>query len=135
MADWTRLRHAYGPADDVPNLLSEVSPDPDALVWDDGEFPAICPGCIGDLYVVIGDRGFFTASDDRVRNPDAGRKPILPRDGALPPAGAWMLDRASAADQREFCAWVRYLFGTSACPRCGRAFAVPEALSDGSSPS
>jgi hypothetical protein len=34
MTDWSRLRDAYGPADDVPRLLQQVDPNPDAEVWE-----------------------------------------------------------------------------------------------------
>ena len=35
MPDWSRLRHAYGAADNVPALLAALSPDPGAPVWND----------------------------------------------------------------------------------------------------
>lgn len=34
MTEWSQLRHAYGPADDVPGLLQQLDPDPDAEVWE-----------------------------------------------------------------------------------------------------
>lgn len=34
MTDWSQLRHAYGPADDVPRLLGQLDPNPDAEVWE-----------------------------------------------------------------------------------------------------
>ena len=34
MIDWGKLQHAYGPADDMPALLRQLSPDPKADVWD-----------------------------------------------------------------------------------------------------
>lgn len=33
MADWSELRHAYGPADDIPALLQRLDPNPGAEVW------------------------------------------------------------------------------------------------------
>ncbi|WP_157963913.1 hypothetical protein [Actinocorallia populi] len=33
MTDWTRLRHAYGRADDVPGMLDRLVPDEEAEVW------------------------------------------------------------------------------------------------------
>ncbi|MFC9092156.1 hypothetical protein [Streptomyces sp. NPDC057072] len=35
MTDWSSLHHAYGTAEDIPGLLSGVSPNPDAPQWDD----------------------------------------------------------------------------------------------------
>lgn len=33
--DWSGLRHAYGPAEDIPRLLEQLSPDENAKVWED----------------------------------------------------------------------------------------------------
>jgi hypothetical protein len=27
MTDWSQLRHAYGPTDDIPGLLAQAEPD------------------------------------------------------------------------------------------------------------
>src|SRR5574341_1296043 len=35
MTDWSRLRHAYGPAAELPELLGRLSPDPKDGAWDD----------------------------------------------------------------------------------------------------
>jgi len=35
MPNWKELRHAYGPAEDLPQILSALTPDPDAPAWDD----------------------------------------------------------------------------------------------------
>lgn len=33
MTDWKNLRHAYGPAEDLPKILKDLSPDREAPVW------------------------------------------------------------------------------------------------------
>lgn len=33
MMNWSKLEDAYGPADEIPRLLDELTPDPDAEVW------------------------------------------------------------------------------------------------------
>ena len=33
MTNWSRLNHAYGPADDLPAILDALSPDPEAPCW------------------------------------------------------------------------------------------------------
>ncbi len=33
MTDWSRLAHAYGSAEDIPDLLDQLVPDPGADVW------------------------------------------------------------------------------------------------------
>src|SRR5262245_57361628 len=35
MPQWTELRHAYGSAGDIPDLLRRLSPDAKAAVWDE----------------------------------------------------------------------------------------------------
>ncbi|MHA6758137.1 hypothetical protein [Streptacidiphilus sp. PAMC 29251] len=35
MTDWSQLRHAYGTAEDIPDLLDRVDPDPQAREWGD----------------------------------------------------------------------------------------------------
>lgn len=35
MTDWSQLRHAYGPADDIPGLLARVEPDMRSPLWTD----------------------------------------------------------------------------------------------------
>jgi len=33
--DWKKLRHAYGSAEDLPELLEELDPDPESFVWNE----------------------------------------------------------------------------------------------------
>jgi uncharacterized protein (UPF0212 family) len=35
MPNWKELRHAYGPAEDLPQILSALTPDPKARAWRD----------------------------------------------------------------------------------------------------
>jgi hypothetical protein len=35
MPEWHTLRHAYGAAEDVPELLDQLSPDGEAAIWDE----------------------------------------------------------------------------------------------------
>jgi hypothetical protein len=35
MTDWSRLRHAYGTAEDIPGLLDQAGPDLSSQAWDD----------------------------------------------------------------------------------------------------
>jgi hypothetical protein len=94
----------------------------------DGEFPGTCPGCGDDLYIVIGDQNLFITAEDWVRHPRTARTPIEPREGELPGAGAWMLERALAARQPETAEALRALFGTGTCPRCRHTFAIASTL-------
>jgi hypothetical protein len=92
-----------------------------------GEFHGMCPSCGADLYVVVGEKGFFVSADDWVSQP-ARRVAIEPQLDNVPPVGRWLRDQALAAQQPEIANWIRYVFGTSSCPRCGQPFAVPDAI-------
>lgn len=104
-----------------------------------GEFPGQCPHCGVELYLVIGEYGFFTTAEEWVQRPGsrpgmieprAGIKAtaIEPQIGLLPEVGQWLHDRAQAAQQVDVADWIRHLFGTSGCPSCGRAFEVQAAI-------
>ncbi|MFB6894662.1 hypothetical protein ACFCX4_35865 [Kitasatospora sp. NPDC056327] len=41
MTDWSQLSHAYGPADDIPDLLDRIASERDAELWND-LWSAIC---------------------------------------------------------------------------------------------
>jgi hypothetical protein len=239
MVEWEGLRHAYGPAVDIPDLLARLSPDPDAPVWDelwsrlchqgtvysasfaalpaldaaashwpptqraaalnlaagivasqdvagrreqfmrgldptvghleqlaletiaapglsriellyllqdvlafrgdplwgrrldglaDGEFPGVCPSCGADLYLVVGQSGFFTTVEDWVRQPKARRVAVQPSTGELPPVGSWLREQALRVGDTDLATWISHAFGTSRCPECGRSFALPDAI-------
>jgi len=103
-----------------------------------GEFPGACPSCDVDLYFVVGEYGIFTTAEEwvvRTGKPgpiivrtDITRVPIVPKDGALPEVGQWLYERAQAAGQDDVARWIRCLFGTSECPKCGGAFEVVNAI-------
>jgi hypothetical protein len=256
MTDWTALEHAYGNAADVPALLDQLSPDPEASVWEElwsrlchqgtvysasfaalpaladaaeqwkpaeraqvialaaailastdvngccdnslravegvvprlqrlcreslaatglsthefiyllqaarsfegdqfwgkeldhmasGEFPGTCPHCRGELYLVIGEYGFFTTAEEWVMRsatprtepstievrPGINRMPIEPNGGILPEVGRQLYEHAQAVGQHDVADWIRHLFGTSVCPSCGHPFAVQDAIACG----
>ncbi len=35
MTDWAKLEHAYGSAEDIPEILARLSPDPDSRAMDE----------------------------------------------------------------------------------------------------
>ncbi len=93
-----------------------------------GEFAGACPHCAEDLYLVIGEYGFFVAADEWVNRPETLRRPIESARGELPVVGRWLRDQAQAAGQVEVAEWTRYIFGLGSCPRCGKPFSVPDAI-------
>jgi hypothetical protein len=92
-----------------------------------GEFPASCPGCTGELFIVIGQYGFFTAaSQDWIHSRTIKRIPIRRNDRALPGVGARLHQYAKSYGQDELADWFTYLFGASSCPSCKSEFQVHE---------
>jgi hypothetical protein len=244
MTDWAKLKHAYGPATDIPSLLEQLSPDPKADVWDElwgrichqgsvysasfpvlpyladaaeewpkaarimplalaaaiviggsavdspdepkgagfavtierlrriafdsfpavglaredviyllqstlalcgdtlwgenldrlasGEFEGECPSCNSNLFLVIGEYGFFAAaSAEWVNKPQVPLRPIEPAEpAALTSAGTarWLHDRAVDGGHPDLAFWICHVFGTATCPVCDSRFVVSEAI-------
>lgn len=108
---------------------------------DSGEFPGECPHCGVDLYLVIGESGFFTTAEEWIQRrasphvgdpimirEDVKRSLIEPNNGVLPEDGQWLYEHAQAAQQDEVARWIRHVFGTSVCPKCGHNFPVKVAI-------
>lgn len=95
----------------------------------DGEFPALCPACQKDLYVVVGQYGFFVAAGDWVRSPQTSRTAIRPLGTEkLTGVGNWLHSVCDQSGDAELAGWILYLFGFSSCPECRHPFAVADAL-------
>src|SRR4029077_2577822 len=106
-----------------------------------GEFSGTCPHCGVELFVVIGEYGFFTTAEEWVQRaankrgavvprPGIKRTTIEPRTGELPEVGRWLFERARATQQNEVAHWIRCVFGTTACPSCGGTFEVQDAIAE-----
>jgi hypothetical protein len=104
-----------------------------------GEFPGQCPHCGVNLYLVIGEHGFFTTAEEWVQRaggksgkiavrPGITVSAIEPNSVVLPQVAQWMYEHAQAAQQVEVADWIRHLFGRSICPSCGRSFDVQDAI-------
>ncbi|SDR40348.1 hypothetical protein SAMN05519103_02710 [Rhizobiales bacterium GAS113] len=99
----------------------------------DGEFPGTCPDCDHDLHLVIGAHGFFTTTQEWVRPRDANsrRNPISAAgEHDLSGSAAWLHSTATKCGQRQIALWIRYVFGTAACPACNEPFQVAEAIAN-----
>ncbi|MER7766962.1 hypothetical protein [Kitasatospora sp. NPDC096140] len=107
----------------------------EGLAWGLGseEYVVSCPDCETDLFIVFGERGFFSSSEDHALA-DGGIATIETR--ALrpsPPAdldgiGRRLHDLALAEGQPEVAHALTYVFGHAACPDCGCDFAVAEQI-------
>ena len=84
----------------------------------------------------------FTTAEEWIQRPASEPGRIQPRTGVhgtaikphigpLPEAGRWLRERAERAGQDEVADWIRYLFGTTVCPSCGRGFDVHDAITKG----
>jgi hypothetical protein len=97
----------------------------------DGEFPAPCHACRKGLYLVVGKHGFFVTSNDWVRQPAIVRTDIKPLEAdTLTGVGEWLHSVSIRSNDSELSDWIRYLFGTSKCPECGKPFNLPDAIAE-----
>ena len=100
----------------------------------DGEFPGQCPACRHDLYLVIGDLGFFITAQDWVgaKNKGAAKNAILPTaEQDLAGSGAWLHSKALTYRQPAVAFRIRHLFGTGTCPACQQKFSLADAIALG----
>jgi hypothetical protein len=106
-----------------------------------GEFSGTCPYCGVDLFLVIGQYGFFTTAEEWVQpaggkpgavvpRPGIKRTPIEPKVDELPEVGRWLFERARGAQQEEVAHWIKCVFGTTVCPSCGGTFEVQDAIAE-----
>ena len=97
----------------------------------DGEFPASCPACGKDLYLVVGKRGIFVTSSDWVVDPRVAKAEIKPLEAdTLPVVGKWLYTVSTQSKDSALSDWIRYLFGASKCPECDKPFSLPDAIAE-----
>ena len=95
----------------------------------DGEFPASCTACRKELYLVIGQHGLFVTSADWVRESSVSKTEIKPLEAnSLTGVGKWLYTVSMQSNDSDLSNWVRYLFGSSKCPDCGKLFHLPDAI-------
>ncbi|MER5492268.1 hypothetical protein [Streptomyces sp. NPDC002490] len=90
------------------------------------EYEVSCPACGADLFVVIGDRGFFTTSEDYALSDEdvesVPLRPAAPRN--LDGVGRRLHDLALADGRREVAHALAHVFGDATCPDCAADFPV-----------
>ncbi|MEW2619102.1 hypothetical protein [Streptomyces sp. NPDC048106] len=93
----------------------------------DEEYELECPdpdGC-ASLWVVLGERGFFSAAEDHALTDDAGTFPLHPADPrALDGLGRRLHDLALADGHEDVARSLTYAFGEATCPECERRLSV-----------
>ncbi|MGX2995561.1 hypothetical protein JNUCC64_14915 [Streptomyces sp. JNUCC 64] len=102
------------------------------LAWglDNEEYQIDCPGCRTDLFVVLGERGFFSSSEDHaLADGDVETRPLLPADPAdLDGIGRRLHDLALSDGQHRVAHALTHVFGHATCPDCGTRFSVADRI-------
>lgn len=99
------------------------------LIWGivGGEYELECPGedCSEVLWVVIGERGFFSTSEDYALSDGVETLPLHPADpGALDGLGRRLHGLALADGHEDVAHALTHAFGEATCPRCERRCSV-----------
>jgi hypothetical protein len=91
------------------------------------EYELECPdpdGC-ASLWVIFGERGFFSAAEDYALSDDVETFPLHPVDPrALEGLGRRIHDLALADGHEEVARALTYAFGEATCPECEQRFSV-----------
>lgn len=112
----------------VLNLEGEI-PWAEDLIWGmvSEEYELECPdpdGCAA-VWVVIGERGFFSTSEDYALSDDIETVPLHPAaPAALDGLGRRLHELALTDGHEDVAHAVTYAFGDATCPQCERRFSV-----------
>jgi hypothetical protein len=103
------------------------------LAWGLGneEYEVDCPGCQTGLFIVLGERGFLSTSEDyALSDDDVETRPLLPANPAnLDGIGRRLHDIALSDGQYEVAHALTYVFGRATCPDCETEFSVADQVS------
>lgn len=103
------------------------------LAWGLGneEYEVSCPGCAANLFIVLGERGFFCTSEDYALSDDTiDTRPLRATSQAdLGGIGRRLHDIALADSQYVVAHMLTYVFGNATCPDCGTDFSVADRIS------
>ncbi|NUR00950.1 MAG: hypothetical protein HOY79_31805 [Streptomyces sp.] len=100
----------------------------DGLV--EGEYDVACPACGQDVFVVLGDDGFFSTTDSLYMRRSLGPRPPLRPTGpaALSGLARRLHARFLADGHPDLAHHLTYVFGRAHCPGCMAVFHVDEAV-------
>ncbi|MGV9454097.1 hypothetical protein [Streptomyces sp. NPDC003635] len=128
--------------EDYVGLLQAALAFEGVEVWDEhldnlvqGEYEVDCPHCGVNLFIVMGEEGFFSCSEDYALG-EVERAPLGPADPAeLEGVAGRLRDRALADGQSEVARRLPFLFGRAVCGDCGTGFAVADRVVANATPS
>jgi hypothetical protein len=103
-------------------------------IWDenldgliDEEFQVRCPGCDAELFIAMGEYGFFASGEDYATEVNARRTPLVPAHPAeLDGLASRLHSTADDAGHKTVAEGLTYLFGTAACTECATTFTVAD---------
>ncbi|MFF4161375.1 hypothetical protein [Streptomyces sp. NPDC001678] len=95
------------------------------------EYEVPCPECETSLFIVLGERGFFSTSDDYALSDDTIETlPLRPANPAgLEGIGRRLHDTASTDGQLEIAHLLTYVYGNATCPDCKTDFSITDQIS------
>ncbi|MER7701789.1 hypothetical protein ABTX81_02650 [Kitasatospora sp. NPDC097605] len=132
-----QLRAAVNPADYVHLLESMLGFEgvhgwSEDLAWGivTEEYRISCPGCEADLFIALGERGFFsTAEDYALSDDDVETRPLRPAAPAeLDGIGRRLHELALADGRSEVAHVLTHVFGHATCPVCEADFPVADRI-------
>jgi hypothetical protein len=118
---------------DFLGLLQSILAFENVPVWSDrlidlvsGEFELYCEDCDEYMHIILdGPRFFIYVSGVE---PEGEVVPVAPED--LEPLGRRLYQAAEAAGRPKIMTQLLHLYGTTACPECGRGFQVAAEVAD-----
>ncbi|WP_043465138.1 hypothetical protein [Kitasatospora sp. MBT66] len=95
------------------------------------EYQTSCPRCETDLFIAIGEYGYFSTSGDYALHDDVEKAPLRPADpGELHGIGLSLHSLALGDGQGEVATALTYLFGGARCTDCGADFVVADRMGE-----
>ncbi|WP_448321387.1 hypothetical protein [Streptomyces sp. CO7] len=105
--------------------------------WAEDLFRGLCTeewecepeGCEGAVWVVVGERGYFSCAEDYALSEDVTTFPLHPADPSTLQGVGHRLHELALADGHGAVAHrLTYAFGEATCPYCGRRFSVSDTI-------
>ncbi|MEF9915679.1 hypothetical protein RJT17_37195 [Streptomyces sp. P5-A9] len=95
------------------------------------EYEVSCPSCQANLFIVIGERGFFSTSGDyALSEDDVETTPLRPANPAdMDGIGRRLHDIVLTDGHQDVANAMTYVFGDATCPDCETGFSVADQVS------